>query len=449
MNNNFLAETAEKIRKCLDNKENLQKVLQEVQESGNNINSIKIGNFFPPLHLARSAEIVELLVAFGADVDGPNVLGQPPLFSAASLGNIDVIKTLVRLKANVNAPDEDGQTPLFAASTEEKLDAIKTLVRLGANIDALLPGLDFTPLMFAAMGNHAKSVRTLLSLGAKKDNINLRQLKKHPEVQSILVSAGVNLGIELIDQLNSYQDLLELNVEIVDNIETTQKEGKVIKVARKDIAHCPNVTSEDILSGIQERVGESMLSKLEKKSKTEGYLSSLVIQTVVPALKDIATRADKSVPRTLLELLEERIVIEASGLFLREVIADLLDLSVPNLDPSYNRIEFRNLPRDKPSPQIVKRTGLADAIGNALKGITEGYFSGTKLIQVNIGERTKEELINTIDDAVPGFKDRHSKWLPQKIGEGVYNVDLLAEDLPKLTEKYKLKHVAQTASISM
>jgi ankyrin repeat protein len=73
------------------------------------------------LHLAAEAgnkEIVELLIAKGADVNAKDKRGRTPLFGAAALGRKEIAGLLIAKVADVNAKDKVGDTPLDWADGE-------------------------------------------------------------------------------------------------------------------------------------------------------------------------------------------------------------------------------------------------------------------------------------------------------------------------------------------
>ena len=65
-----------------------------------------------PLHIAATKEVVELLIAKGADVNAKDKYDMTPLHPAAGRGHKEVVELLIAGGADVNARDEDGDTPL-------------------------------------------------------------------------------------------------------------------------------------------------------------------------------------------------------------------------------------------------------------------------------------------------------------------------------------------------
>ena len=60
----------------------------------------------------RRLDLVELLLANGADVNAKNKQGNTPLVGAVWMDHRDVVELLLANKADVNARDNDGKTPL-------------------------------------------------------------------------------------------------------------------------------------------------------------------------------------------------------------------------------------------------------------------------------------------------------------------------------------------------
>jgi ankyrin repeat protein len=90
-----------------------------------------------PLHLAvqRDLEIVELLVAKGADVNAKDSNESTPIIWALMGGttsNLEILAFLVKKGADVNSADVRLNTPLHRASSNENPKAIRFLLEHGA-----------------------------------------------------------------------------------------------------------------------------------------------------------------------------------------------------------------------------------------------------------------------------------------------------------------------------
>lgn len=88
-----------------------------------------------PLHDAAvigSVELVERLIANGADVDARDVRGYTPLYIAIQSGHVEVAKVLIANGADVNAGavDDAGQyrTPLYLSIILGR-EAVESLLR--------------------------------------------------------------------------------------------------------------------------------------------------------------------------------------------------------------------------------------------------------------------------------------------------------------------------------
>ena len=68
-------------------------------------------------------EIVELLIAKGAEVNTKDMNGVTPLYSAAGKGHREIAELLISKGADVNAKDRHGNTPLYYATHPDNSDA--------------------------------------------------------------------------------------------------------------------------------------------------------------------------------------------------------------------------------------------------------------------------------------------------------------------------------------
>lgn len=85
-----------------------------------------------------SADAVAFLLdQAGADVDGRHESGVTALHFAAVLGHLEMIDTLLAHGANPNAATVDGQTPLMAAASKGMADAAVLLIEAGADYSLL------------------------------------------------------------------------------------------------------------------------------------------------------------------------------------------------------------------------------------------------------------------------------------------------------------------------
>lgn len=100
-------------------------------------------------YFARSAAMATLLVRHGLDVNKAGWCGWTPLHCATNSGNPDVVEILIDAGAEIHSRDDSGQTPLHKAMTAHRVEAGKALLRRGANPDAR-DDFGRTPLQLAA-----------------------------------------------------------------------------------------------------------------------------------------------------------------------------------------------------------------------------------------------------------------------------------------------------------
>lgn len=99
-----------------------------------------------PLHLARNKETAELLLASNADVNATNNFGDTPLHSAAAgRGRLDVAQFLLANNADVNHKGNFGRTPLHLAVGSGNKEMVELLISGNADVNAA-DGHNSTPL---------------------------------------------------------------------------------------------------------------------------------------------------------------------------------------------------------------------------------------------------------------------------------------------------------------
>ncbi len=126
--------------------------------------------------LAGHAEIVEMLLAQGADVNVRAAEGLTAWLAAAFSGSLEIIRVLVEHGADLEATFE-GATVLTFAVVSENAEIVDFLLEHGADANALLPDVlvnksngllneGITILMAVASGGKTKLLETLLEHGA-------------------------------------------------------------------------------------------------------------------------------------------------------------------------------------------------------------------------------------------------------------------------------------------
>lgn len=89
-----------------------------------------------PLHLhARRGKTacVQVLLEVGADTEQRNIHGMTALHLAVARGNMECVRALLAAGADINAPDRHGNTPLMTAFSHRRLPIFRELLQAGAD----------------------------------------------------------------------------------------------------------------------------------------------------------------------------------------------------------------------------------------------------------------------------------------------------------------------------
>lgn len=127
-----------------------------------------------PLHLAAHqgyTASVRALLERGARLEARSATGATPLGLAAAECQRNAVSLLLTRNAKVDASDTSGQTPLHRAAAKGCVPAITTLVKAGASVSAA-DAKGNTPLHYAAAGGHAAGLEALLTQGDSVDASN-------------------------------------------------------------------------------------------------------------------------------------------------------------------------------------------------------------------------------------------------------------------------------------
>ncbi len=121
------------------------------------------------------ADVVEVLMKHGADVNAKNNDGWTALMHSALNDEAEAAEVLLAHGANVNVKDNNGTTALMSAAQEGKTEVVEALLKHGADVN-VKNNNGKTALMFAEEGRHREIISLIRSHGAKKS-------KPEPPVQ--------------------------------------------------------------------------------------------------------------------------------------------------------------------------------------------------------------------------------------------------------------------------
>ncbi len=140
-------------------------VVEALLQYGADPNARRPENFETPLHFAQNGEVVSLLLACGAELEGRTRRGGTPLQWAARFGLVSAMQALIAAGADVNLRDEDGETALWHAAWTGQAEATALLLSSGADVNAVT-NYGETALHKAARHGKIEVVKALLGAGA-------------------------------------------------------------------------------------------------------------------------------------------------------------------------------------------------------------------------------------------------------------------------------------------
>ena len=137
-------------------------------------------------------DLVQRLLARGADVNKRDEFLQTPLDVASHHGRLAIAKTLIKYGADANSRDIVGWTPLHTAARHGHVDIVELLLDKGADIHAT-EREGYTALHIASANGYLEIVRSLLERGA---NVQIRDVYglTPSELQRALQSGGQDIS---------------------------------------------------------------------------------------------------------------------------------------------------------------------------------------------------------------------------------------------------------------
>lgn len=152
----------------LDN--NIAKVKELISKywKGNSlIGNIYINSFIHYAITTNNKELLELIVAYGVNINAVNEYGNTPLHYACEIGNKEMAQVLINNKANVNAKNSYKIAALSVSLSRGYTDLAKLLMSNGADVN-IQDNWGETALDIAAIKGYTELVELLLETGADK-----------------------------------------------------------------------------------------------------------------------------------------------------------------------------------------------------------------------------------------------------------------------------------------
>ncbi len=173
-------------------------IVQLLVDHGADVNRSQYGGVTPLMLAAGegNAPIVHLLVERGAAIDARSAEGLTPVFEAVRANSVPVLSFLIDRHADFRARNSVGNTALHEAASMGHDEMVRILLDARQEID-VQDDERFTPLMSAALNGQGTTVRLLLSRGADPARKNKEgktaadeaEFDHHPEIAAMLRKA--------------------------------------------------------------------------------------------------------------------------------------------------------------------------------------------------------------------------------------------------------------------
>ncbi|XP_076823769.1 ankyrin repeat domain-containing protein 17-like isoform X2 [Clavelina lepadiformis] len=204
-------------------------------------------NHDTPLTLACAGghyELVQLLIARGANIEHRDKKGFTPLILAATAGHVEVASILLSSQADIEAQSERTKdTPLSLACSGGRLEVVELLLDRGANKEHRNVS-DYTPLSLAASGGYVNIIKLLLNHGAEINSrtgsklgispLMLAAMNGHTQAVQLLLDMGADINAQIETNRNTAltlacfqgrHEVVSLLVDRKANVEHRAKTG--------------------------------------------------------------------------------------------------------------------------------------------------------------------------------------------------------------------------------
>jgi uncharacterized protein len=145
--------------------------------------------------------LLKLLIASGANVNASNRYGATALSLAATAGNAKALEALLKAGADVASAESrlrDGQTLLMLAAKAGDAAAVNLLIERGAQVNAAETRTGTTAIIWAAIANRGRVVKTLAEAGAAVNQKSA--VAKFPHTGVAVLEEAVEENVSYVGQ---------------------------------------------------------------------------------------------------------------------------------------------------------------------------------------------------------------------------------------------------------